>query len=80
MELSAEQRELLDSLLDEEGLLDDTVDITGLSTLAPGSRLTVVLHHADGTTDEFAANHTMSDEHIAWFKAGSALNLLAAKR
>ena len=37
-----------------------------------------MLHHADGTTDAFAANHTMSDEHIDWFKAGSALNLLAA--
>ena len=37
---------------------DDTVDITGLADLAPGSQVTVVLHHADGTTDAFAANHT----------------------
>jgi len=38
------------------------------------------VHHADGTVDTFAANHTLSEEHIEWFKAGSALNLLAAKR
>lgn len=60
--------------------VDDTVDVTGLSALAPGSQITVVLHHADGTSDSILANHTMSDEHIAWFKAGSALNLLAAKQ
>ena len=59
--------------------VDDRVDITGLAELAPGSRVTVVLHHADGTTESFAANHTMSEEHIEWFHAGSALNLLAAR-
>jgi aconitate hydratase len=59
---------------------DDTVDVTGLSALAPGSHVTLVLHHADGTTESIATRHTMSDEHIAWFRAGSALNLLAAQQ
>ncbi len=59
---------------------DDTVDITGLAELAPGSQVTVVLRHTDGTTEPIRCNHTMSDEHIDWFKAGSALNLLAAKQ
>ncbi len=59
--------------------VDDTVDVVGLAGLAPGRALTVVLHHADGITDEVPVDHTMSDEHIAWFKAGSALNLLAAQ-
>src|SRR5207249_2939020 len=58
---------------------DDVVDLDGLSELAPGSNVRVVLHHADGTTEEFPANHTMSAEHIDWFRAGSALNLLAAR-
>ena len=58
---------------------DDTVDVLGLAQLAPGSQLTVVLHHADGSTDEFGANHTLSGEHVDWFKAGSALNLLASR-
>jgi aconitate hydratase len=57
---------------------DDTVDVVGLAGLAPGSTVTVVLHHADGASDEIVTNHTMSPEHIDWFKAGSALNLLAA--
>ncbi|HEY3833111.1 MAG TPA: aconitate hydratase [Acidimicrobiia bacterium] len=57
---------------------DDTVDVVGLAGLAPGSIVTVVLHHADGASDEIVTNHTMSPEHIDWFKAGSALNLLAA--
>src|SRR5581483_2277279 len=54
---------------------DDTVDITGLADLAPGRPVTVVLHHADGSTDSVATTHTMSDEHIGWFRAGSALNV-----
>jgi aconitate hydratase A / 2-methylisocitrate dehydratase len=59
---------------------DDSVDLTGIAELAPGHTVTVVLHHADGTTESFAANHTMSDEHIDWFRAGSALNALAARQ
>lgn len=55
---------------------DDTFDIIGLTDFAPGKQLTVVLHHADGTTDEFAVNHTYNHQQIEWFKAGSALNLI----
>jgi aconitate hydratase len=36
----------------------------------------VVIHHAGGDVDEIETTHSMSDEHIAWFRAGSALNLL----
>jgi len=59
--------------------VDDTVDVLGLSVLAPESTLTIALHHSDGTIDTFAAKHTLSDEHVDWFKAGSALNLLASR-
>ncbi len=59
---------------------DDIVNIVGLADLAPGRNVTVVLHHADGTTDEIDTTHTMSPEHIEWFRAGSALNLLAAQQ
>ena len=27
----------------------------------------------------FQANHTMSPEHIEWFRAGSALNIIRAR-
>jgi aconitate hydratase len=55
---------------------DDTVDVTGLAALAPGMPVMVVLHHSDGSSDTVDTTHTMSDEHIAWFRAGSALNVL----
>ncbi|MEZ5380977.1 MAG: aconitate hydratase [Microthrixaceae bacterium] len=55
---------------------DDTVSITGLADLSPESQVRCVITHPDGTTEGFLANHTMSPEHIAWFKAGSALNLI----
>jgi len=55
---------------------DDSLDITGLTEFAPGKPLTVVLHHADGTTDQFPVNHTYGESQIEWFRAGSALNLI----
>ncbi|HKJ55649.1 MAG TPA: aconitate hydratase [Nitriliruptoraceae bacterium] len=56
----------------------DRVDITGLGDLAPGSTVTVTLHHADGSRESFPTRHTMSDEQIEWFRAGSALNVIRA--
>ncbi len=57
-------------------LVDDRVAITGLADLAPGRPVTVELHHADGTTDTFEATHSLNDDQLGWFKAGSALNVL----
>ncbi len=58
---------------------DDLIDIKGLVNFAPGHQLTVVLHHADGMTDEIKVNHTYNLQQIEWFKAGSALNLIRRK-
>ena len=55
---------------------DDTLDITGLTTFAPGKSLTVVLHHKDGSTDNLTVNHTYNEQQIEWFKAGGALNVI----
>ena len=55
---------------------DDTIDVVGLADLEPGNPVTVVVRHADGSTREVRTTHTMSDEHIEWFRAGSALNVL----
>ena len=63
----------------ERILVDDTIDILGLAELAPGSQVTVRINHANGNSTEIKANHTMSEEHIAWFKAGSALNVLRSQ-
>jgi aconitate hydratase len=58
---------------------DDTIDILGLTTFAPGQPLQVHLHHADGDTDLITVNHTYNEGQIEWFKAGSALNLIRMK-
>jgi aconitate hydratase len=57
---------------------NDTIDILGLTSFAPGTPLTVVLNHADGSSDEIKANHTYNAQQIEWFKAGGALNIIRA--
>ncbi len=60
-------------------LEDDTIDIIGLTEFATEKPLAVVLNHADGTKDEFWANHSYNAQQIEWFKAGSALNIIKKK-
>jgi aconitate hydratase len=55
---------------------DDRIDITGLKSFSPGKLLTVVLNHSDGVKETISAKHSYNDAQIAWFKAGSALNLI----
>jgi aconitate hydratase len=59
-------------------LEDDLIDITGLTNFSPDLPLTMILHHADGSTDIITVNHTFNAAQIEWFKAGSALNLIKA--
>ena len=61
-------------------LEDDVIDINGLTEFAPGRPLEIVLHHADGTEDEFPVNHTYNEGQIEWFKAGAALNIIRMKQ
>ncbi|NOZ07841.1 MAG: aconitate hydratase [FCB group bacterium] len=56
---------------------DDKIDIADLGGFAPGVPLTLVLHHSDGTVEKFKVSHSFNDKQIDWFKAGSALNLIA---
>jgi aconitate hydratase len=58
---------------------DDSFDILGLTSFAPGVQLTIVLHHKDGSTDEFKVNHTYNENQIEWFKAGGALNIIRSQ-
>jgi aconitate hydratase len=57
---------------------NDTIDIVGLTTFAPGKPLTLVLHHDNGSTEEISVNHTYNAQQIEWFKAGGALNIIRA--
>jgi aconitate hydratase len=55
---------------------DDHIDIVGLTTFAQAKQLQIVLHHSDGTKDQFAVNHSYNQMQIEWFKTGGALNLI----
>lgn len=57
---------------------DDTINFLDLTDFAPGKPLTLEFLHADGSKDVILANHTYNLQQIDWFKAGSALNLIAA--
>ncbi len=54
----------------------DKVAIQGLLGLAPGKPVKVTVTQTDGTTISFEVSHTLSEEQIGWFKAGSAMNTL----
>ena len=45
----------------------------------PGKQITMNIVHANGSTDTVSLNHSMNEQQIGWFFAGSALNLIAAK-
>ena len=54
----------------------DRVGVTGLAGLAPGKPVSVAVRKPDGQTVSFKANHSLTAEHVGWFRAGSALNAL----
>jgi aconitate hydratase len=57
---------------------DDKVDLL-VSQLEPEKQIKMIVKHIDGSKDEIMLNHTMNKSQIEWFKAGSALNLIAQK-
>ena len=54
----------------------DVFDILGLKEFAPGKEFTLVAHHKNGSVDNIQLSHTYNETQWAWFKAGSALNLI----
>jgi aconitase A len=58
---------------------DDSIDIVGLTSFAPGKPLTMVLNHKDGSKDQVTLNHTYNEPQIEWFKAGGALNVIRSE-
>jgi aconitate hydratase len=57
-------------------LEDDTIDISGLTEMAPGKNLKLILQHADGKQENFEVKHSYNAQQIEWFKAGGALNII----
>ncbi len=54
----------------------DRISVTGLNSLAPGKAVQVTIHKVSGQALNIQVNHSMTEQQIAWFKAGSALNAL----
>jgi aconitate hydratase len=57
---------------------DDRMSID-ITTLAPGKNVDLVVNHADGTSETIVLKHTMNEQQLGWFRAGSALNLIAGR-
>ncbi len=55
---------------------NDRISVTGLQALAPGKPVSVTIHKADGKDIMIQAHHSLTEQQIGWFKAGSALNAL----
>jgi aconitate hydratase len=57
---------------------DDRINVLDLPPV-PGRNVKCQIVKADGTTIDFEGTHTFSDEQVAWFTAGSALNIVRQK-
>jgi len=57
---------------------DDRLSVLTLPPV-PGEQVMIKVTKADGSSFEFATNHTFSDEQVEWFEAGSALNVIRSK-
>lgn len=57
---------------------DDRISFEQLETLAPDRPVSARVRHADGSEEHLQLRHTFDAEQIRWFRAGSALNALAA--
>ena len=55
---------------------EDRISIKGLQGLAPGRPVQVIVHKADGNDITIQTNHSLTEQQLGWFKAGSALNAL----
>jgi aconitate hydratase len=58
----------------------DMISVLGLAELAPERPVLCRLTRPNGFSLDFCATHTMSAEHIEWWRAGSALNLIRSRR
>ncbi len=54
----------------------DRVSVMGLSGLVPGKPVKVIIHKTNGQEVTIQTHHSLTEQQIKWFKAGSALNAL----
>ncbi|XP_069691076.1 aconitate hydratase, mitochondrial-like [Periplaneta americana] len=53
---------------------NDKISLLDLKNLAPGKPVKAEIKHKDGKVESISLNHTMNEQQIEWFRAGSALN------
>lgn len=58
-------------------LEDDRVTLSDLKDLAPGKNVKMIIKHKDGSSETIQLKHSYNTEQLKWFRAGSALNLIA---
>ena len=54
----------------------DRVSLIDLAGLAPGKPVKMLVKPKEGALFELRLTHTLTEEQIGWFRAGSALNTL----
>jgi aconitate hydratase A / 2-methylisocitrate dehydratase len=59
---------------------DDRLSILDLDQLSPGNPVSVQINHADGSSETIEVGHSLTDDQVAWFRAGSALSLIRQQR
>ncbi len=64
---------------DYEKILEDDIVTIKTTELEPEKPVTMIVKRSDGKEDKILLNHTMNKTQIEWFKAGSALNLIARR-
>lgn len=52
----------------------DKISLLGLKDLAPGKQVDCEIKHKDGSVERIKLNHSLNEQQINWFMAGSALN------
>ena len=55
---------------------NDTFNFLDLDQFTPDKPLQLEIVHADSSKEVITVNHSYNEQQIAWFKAGSALNLI----
>ncbi len=55
---------------------EDKIDLH-ISSIEPEKQVKMTIKHSDGSKDEILLNQTFNFAQLKWFKAGSALNLIA---
>jgi aconitate hydratase len=59
---------------------NDKFSLLGLSQFAPDRQFNLIVKHSDSSIDQILLNHSFNSGQIEWFKAGGALNLIAANQ